>query len=72
MKNEKQRQTYYEAINYRTGKVILKRYPQGNTENTIKFIEYLIKQNKSAKLQKKLKCATTICAFGAAPGWTKA
>lgn len=50
IKNEKQRQTYYGAINYRTGKVILKGYPQGNTENTIKFIEYLIKQNKSAKL----------------------
>ena len=50
IKNEKQRQSYYGAINYRTGKVILKGYPQGNTENTIKFVKYLIKQNRGAKL----------------------
>lgn len=50
IKNEKQRQSYYGAINYRTGKVTLKRYPQGNTENTIKFVKYLIEQNKGARL----------------------
>ena len=50
MKNEKQRQTYYGAMNYRTGKVILKKYPQGNTENTIKFIEHLRTENPSSKL----------------------
>jgi hypothetical protein len=41
MRNEKQKQTYYGALNYRTGKVIVKGYPQGNTENTIKFVKYL-------------------------------
>lgn len=50
IKNEKQRQSYYGAINYRTGKVTLKIYPQGNTENTIKFVKYLIEQNKGEKL----------------------
>ena len=50
IKNEQQRQSYYGAINYRTGKVTLKGYPQGNTENTIKFVKDLIEQNKGAKL----------------------
>lgn len=50
MKNEKQRQSYYGAINYRTGKVIIKEYPQGNTENTIKFVQYLREKSREAKL----------------------
>ena len=50
IKNEKQRQSYYGAINYYTGKVILKKYPQGNTENTVKFIKYLKQVNPKAKL----------------------
>ena len=37
MTNEKQKQTYYGALDYRTGKVTVRGYPQGNTENTIKF-----------------------------------
>ena len=40
----------FRAINYRTGKVIIKSYPQGNTENTIQFVKYLIQQNPSSKL----------------------
>jgi len=50
IKNEKQRQSYYGAINYRTGKVILKKYSQGNTENTIKFVKYLMENNQEARL----------------------
>ena len=50
IKNEKQRQSYYGAINYRTGTVTLKKYPQGNTENTIKFVKHLIEQNQGARL----------------------
>ena len=50
IKNQKQRQTYYGAINYRTGKVIVQEYPQGNTENTIKFVKYLVEQNREAKI----------------------
>jgi transposase len=50
IKNEKQRQSYYGAINYLSGKVIIKGYPQGDTENTIKFVEYLREQNREAKI----------------------
>ena len=50
IKNEKQRQSYYGAINYRTGKVIVEEYSQGNTENTIKFIKYLREKNRKKKL----------------------
>ena len=50
VKNEREKQTYYGAINYRTGKVITKEYPQGNTENTIQFVSELIQENKNKKL----------------------
>jgi transposase len=50
IKNEKQRQTYYGAINYLSGKVTIKGYPQGNTENTINFVKDLIEKNQKAKL----------------------
>lgn len=50
IRNEKQRQTYYGAINYRTGTVILQEYPQGNRENTIKFVRYLLEQNRERKI----------------------
>ena len=50
IKNEKKRQTYYGAMNYRTGKVIVKGYPQGNTENTIKFVNYLIEENRKKQI----------------------
>jgi transposase-like protein len=47
---DKQRQSYYGAINYKTGKVMLKEYPQENTENTIKFVKDLREQNQEKKL----------------------
>lgn len=50
IRNEKQRQTYYGAINYQTGKTIVKEYAQGNTENTIKFAKELMKQNTGAQI----------------------
>jgi transposase len=50
MKNEKQRQTYYGALNSQTGKVIMKAYPQGNTANTIKFIDSLKVEYPNTKL----------------------
>ena len=49
-KNEKEKQTSKGAINYRTGKVIAKEYPQGNTENTINFVEELIKDNQNKQI----------------------
>ena len=50
LKNEKEKQTSKGAINYRTGKVTGKEYPQGNTENTINFVEELIKDNQNKQL----------------------
>ena len=50
IKNEKEKQTSKGAINYRTGKVTGKEYPQGNTENTINFVEELIKDNQNKQL----------------------
>lgn len=50
MKNEKQKQTYYGALDYRTGKVIVKGYSQGNTENTIEFVKYLQQQHPEVKI----------------------
>ena len=50
LKNEKEKQSSKGAINYRTGKVIAKEYPQGNTENTINFVEELIKDNQNKQL----------------------
>lgn len=42
LENEKARQTYYGALNYRTGEVMVKAYPQGNTENNELFKGLLI------------------------------
>lgn len=50
LRNEKQRQTYYGALNYRTQKMIVQEYPQGNTENTLKFIKHLREQNVQAQI----------------------
>ncbi len=41
---------YYGALNCQSGKVFLQAYPQGNTANTIKFVEYLRNQYPQARL----------------------
>lgn len=43
-------QTYYGALNCQSGQVFLQAYSQGNTANTIKFVEYLRNQYPQAKL----------------------
>ncbi len=50
IRNEKEKQTYYGEVNYRTGEVLLKDYQAENTENTIKFIKYLISENKDSQI----------------------
>ncbi|HEY9809662.1 MAG TPA: transposase [Halomicronema sp.] len=50
IKNEKSRQTYYGALNYMTKEFIFKEYESGNTENTIKFIKYLLSKIKGKRL----------------------
>ena len=69
IKNLKDRQTYYGALNYQTKEFIVREYKAGNSENTIKFIKDLqnlypekrivviwdgAKYHKSAEIQKFL------------------
>lgn len=41
IKNTKDRQTYFGALDYQTQEFIVREYPVGNSENTIQFIKYL-------------------------------
>lgn len=50
IKNEKSRQTYYGALDYLTKEFIVQEYESGNTENTIKFIKYLLSKRKGKRL----------------------
>lgn len=42
--NEKQRQTYYGALNYATGRMLLQAYPKGDSGNTVEFMKYSVEQ----------------------------
>jgi transposase len=44
IKNEKNRQTYFGALNYHTKEFIIEAYPSGNGESTVEFVKNL--QNK--------------------------
>ncbi len=48
--NERQRQTYYGALNYCTQEFLVEAYPQGNSESTIKFLKYLQLQYPQQRL----------------------
>lgn len=48
--NKRERETYYGALNYLTGKVIIRSYPKGNTESTIKFVKELRKLHPDTQL----------------------
>ena len=50
IKNEKERQTYYGALDYKTKEFLVQEYESGNTKNTIEFIKYLQKQRPGNKL----------------------
>ena len=50
IKNEKERQTYYGALDYQTKEFIVKEYKNGNTENTIDFLEHLLSQRQGKRL----------------------
>jgi transposase len=39
--NERERVTYYGALNYLTGKFVVQQYDAGNSANTVEFIKYL-------------------------------
>ena len=44
IKNTKNRQTYFGALDYQTHEFIVREYPSGNSSNTIQFIKYLRSQ----------------------------
>ncbi len=44
--NERQRQTYFGALNYYTQEFLVKPYKKGDSSNAIAFVEYLISHNQ--------------------------
>jgi len=50
IKNIKDRQTYFGALDYQTQEFIVQEYPCGNSSNTIKFIDNLQAQRPGQKL----------------------
>ena len=48
--NERQRQTYFGALNYYTQEFLLKPGKKGDSSNTIAFIEYLISQYPKSRI----------------------
>lgn len=50
IKNERNKQTYYGALNYKTKQFFLLPAKSGNGENTIKFLKYLQTKNQGKKI----------------------
>ena len=50
LKNPKERQTYYGALDYLTKEFIVAAYESGNTENTLLFLKELIRRRPEQKL----------------------
>lgn len=48
--NERQKQTYYGAIDPLSGEVLLQAYPAGNSDNTLKYLQYLQQQSPHQRL----------------------
>lgn len=48
--NEREKQTYYGAVDYLEGKLLLKAYDGGNSENTINYLRYLLAQSPNQRL----------------------
>jgi len=42
--NDRERQTYFGALNCLSGEMLLQAHPKGNSENTVKFLDYLQQQ----------------------------
>lgn len=42
--NERERQTYYGALNYQTKQFLLKPYKQAESKQTVNFVKYLMEQ----------------------------
>jgi transposase len=50
IENEKNRQTYFGALNYQTKKFTIEGYPAGNGESTVGFVKYLQSKYSQAKI----------------------
>jgi transposase len=50
MTNQKQRQTYYGALDYGNEEFLIQPYKKGDSANTISFLKYLIKQRQNSRL----------------------
>ena len=50
IKNEKDRQTYYGALNYQTQELTVQAYPAGNGVSTVEFVKHLQKNILAKKL----------------------
>jgi putative transposase len=50
IKNEKDRQTYFGALNYQTKEFIIEAYPAGNGESTVKFVRNLQRRHQHKKI----------------------
>lgn len=48
--NERQRQTYFGALNYYTQEFLVKPYKKGDSSNAIAFVEYLISQYPKSRI----------------------
>jgi transposase len=48
--NERERQTYFGAVNIMTGQCLIQAYPKGNGEHTIQYLEYLMNQHIDKKI----------------------
>lgn len=48
--NEREKQTYYGAVDYLEGQLLLKAYEKGNSENTIDYLRYLLNESGDQRL----------------------
>ncbi len=48
--SERQKQTYFGALDYRTKEFLMQAYPTGNTEHTIEFVQYLQSQRQGCRI----------------------
>ena len=47
MTNQRERQTYFGALNYQTKQFFVQEYGAGNSANTVLFVKYLQSLNNS-------------------------
>lgn len=50
MTNQRERQTYFGALNYQTKEFFVREYEAGNSKNTVLFVKYLQSLNTGARI----------------------